>query len=360
MNTSVPDIDGWLQALTAEEGPTYRGFLGMQPDPAYQIEKALATHGIIYWEVSIFVKRDLQAARSHDEAEENILRKGLYVIADLDLQRVPKDRIGESFLQVATAGLFYFEADGMHHLTPERVRRLFDPSRFKIKMTTTMGLAFSASGWCRLKRRAAIDYRRWFREDVDSVGLARWRTRSYDPPIRGMLTTARKWHRRSFGVYVNRDPSRSVHRLSLQTYKSGSLSRYKDDKMQQLARESIEGRSAFMVEVWSPQGEVVGGVLFFLRDQMVMSDAIFYDRLDFAQVASIAGFELLAQRGINFVDIQMTTEFSGMFGGAYYDIQDFNRHIEQQPRLDLTTFPSGDRIAWTPPDQAGDLSYPVR
>lgn len=157
----------------------------------------------------------------------------------------------------------------------------------------------------------------WPMEDQDVIP---W----FSPQMRGVLlfkdlhlsTSFRKLFKKSnFSVSFNQN-FQDVIELCRQTPRKGQPGTWINDQIIETYIELFKRKKAYSVEVWSPEGLLVGGLYGVISKKYLSGESMFHLESGASKVALVALVQRLEDLGLSFIDTQMVTPLLQAFGGV--------------------------------------------
>lgn len=335
-----------LLALAKKGGVTDRNFLTSKYEVTPELQSYLALHGIIRWNLRIYIAKSKAAAAEHAAKEEDPLMQGLYLIdPDLNQNVLIKKQASSIFQRLAKANPIYTFRGGKE--TVEIPYSFFRDQLNFSELTWSLsdpehGPFIAASGWVLPNTRGVV-----MREDVvDSSTYL------------DMRRLARKLIREGFEVTFNKDFRASLQFVADQKRRVAGQwvanSRYQDAGLRADTMNKFDKGGAFSVEIWGPEfinaegkpgRKLVGGLIGNKEGGLYSPDSVFYDQenfpkitIGFSKVAMVALMDRVSAAGIFFLDAGMVSHFTASMKGKIISLEEFLamiRELPVDPKVDL-------------------------
>ncbi|HMN68544.1 MAG TPA: hypothetical protein PKC28_08390, partial [Bdellovibrionales bacterium] len=129
-----------------------------------------------------------------------------------------------------------------------------------------------------------------------------------------------------------------------------ALNRYKDPVQYDMMLGRYQAGEGYSVEIYDPNGELVGGEIGTVEGNIYVGDSVFYgDDIELAKVGTYALMESLYQRGQPYADPDMVSPYTKSIGGELVTFPDFRQKILSGPKEKITlpeTFDPRDEAYW--------------
>ncbi len=102
--------------------------------------------------------------------------------------------------------------------------------------------------------------------------------------------------------------------------------------------ELFKQKKAYSVEVWSPEGALVGGLYGVISKKYVSGESMFFLETGASKVALVSLVKRLESLGLSFIDTQMVTPLLKSFGGAEVSKNEFIKMTMESMILDELFF----------------------
>lgn len=356
------DLDKHFHDLAQlwKTGWTDRGFLGLannSPELNAETYMAALKNGVIWWNIRMYFVRDIDEAKAHDALIDDPMMKGVYII-DADEAEVEfkskddaaeprREMKGETLRQVLqrTNGFIEILADGGIRNIPmsEVSSRLFltnltkhDPDKYSHGKNF-----FGHPGWAATKQRGLVYY------DNFSKGSAAQRGRKLARKLIGLGYEIKVNGDYQKALEMAKDQLRVVEIDGVKTYKA--TSRYKLKTLFDAISAMYQKDLAFSVELYRPDGKMVGGSINFVVGNLITGDTIFYDiketsyvdelgrtvhidPIEFARLVDVVTFEYMVALGIPFLDVGMVTYYSESLKADLLSREEYLKEINTLPK----------------------------
>lgn len=111
------------------------------------------------------------------------------------------------------------------------------------------------------------------------------------------------------------------------------------DELKEAYINLFHNKLAYSVEVWNPQGLLVGGLYGVVMGEFISGESMFMIEENASKFALYSLCNHLIQKNISFLDTQMITNVVELFGGKYIPREDFINRIKNlnwfQDRLEI-------------------------
>lgn len=337
------------------DGITDRRFLTSKPDVTPELKALVAKRGLMWWNLRIYIKPSIEAAKAHAAGEPDILMQGVYLLdpsMELALSERPAPEVFKRLL--AKGGLYYirpqytvYDRDKNIYVDRPGAVEKIDDSFIQKNLTpdevywitsdAERGPFIAQNGWAFPKMRGVIDYSR----TLDSS------------TYRSMRNLARRWIADGGKITFNQDFKGSLDAVANQRRlvagKWVQNSRYLlDRKLYAATLEGFKEGGGFSVEVWDKTGRLVGGIIGEREGLIFSPDSTFYDEvaypklsIDLAKMAAVALLDRLNQAGVPFADAGMVSMFTRSLKGELIPDVEFLHLLEklnsESKDVDLTT-----------------------
>ena len=347
------DLDKHFQELASDwkSGWTDRGFLGFQNNsPTLNSESYMYAlkNGLMWWNLRIYLVKDLEEAKAHNALVEDSMMKGVYVVgadesavdlkSDEDAHLASRAVKGESLkgLIEKAEGLTEFLEDGsVRKISIGEVNSRLNfsvVSKIKPDKYAHGKNCFTHAGWAATKKRGMIQYDEF----------------SNSPYVRNGRKLARKLIALGYEIKVNADYQKSLDmaRDQLRVVKVDGVkkreknSRYLKKELYDAALAMKDKDLAFSVELYRPDGKLVGGSINFVVGNLITGDTIFYDLnettyadelgqtvqiepIEYARLVDVVTFEYMVALGIPFMDIGMVSDYSKTLNGRIFPREEY-------------------------------------
>ncbi|MDB5036850.1 MAG: leucyl/phenylalanyl-tRNA--protein transferase [Bacteriovoracaceae bacterium] len=349
-----------------------RGWGGRSPE--FSVDSLIAAGEKLYftWNQKIFFEETIKAALAHNESIPSKLARGSYVLGptpklNFDLEdpnqlNAANKEWRESFKKNISNGMVVFGADKIKfeedekkHPGGERLEII--DLKFGVDTPVVMknktGMYLKQGDW--LYPFEVVDPQ-FISEnvEVDTTVVVKNKTGTYlkqdgwfYPSTRGVLhtwetvnsTTLDKikdhaWSRlvEGYRFTFNQDIDGCLEllRKQLRRKQSSTQNRYTDEYIN-LTKELFKRGHVITVEVWSPEGVLLGGILSLRFGNVINPDTVFGD-IDSTKEGAALLMERLHAAGIFFVDTQMVSELSGRLGAVMVPVSEFNSLVSRLPK----------------------------
>jgi Leu/Phe-tRNA-protein transferase len=305
-----------------------RGFLGRLPEFSLESFLAAGQRQIFEWDHRVFIEPSPEAAKAHHDSVRNQLLRGSYIIAPKPSASFDSPASFEDsqrdwrrlFSEKAAEGMIYFDESGTAVvMAPQFVRENFVPTEMKLAQTLTAGTFLKQKGWFFPPQRGVLHY------------FSAVNSTTYD----NIKAHAWKLLKEGYQIKFNSDIDRVLSMLRDQERQgqSASQNRYASEQLRELIRGAFHRGHIITTEVWSAEGQLMGGILSLKFGNVLSPDTVFYaDDINYAKVAAVVFLERAMKAGIFIFDTQFVSTFTESLGGELVSSTLFRILFESLPR----------------------------
>ncbi len=324
---ALTEVEQQAEVLFARAvtGVSARGFLGSEPKLSPASKEAAYSRGLMYWGIRIYVVKTLEEAIDHAQGERDPLMQGVYLIGE----EIPQNHEGVSasyfFRKLINNGMYYIQEGKVDRISWQHIHDRFLPDIMEWAISEPeRGFYIYQKGWFFPKYRGMIRYEDTLKSET----------------YKKLRKLARSLINKGFQITFNTAYREALEKIAQQERRgqvSGS-SRYMDDLFVQESVQSFLQHKAFSVEVWDPEGRLVGGNVGVISGNLFSPDSVFYDTqsykngIDFAKISVVALMDRLQNAGIGFLDAGMVTPFTASLKGRYVTAEEFLKTLKTLPQ----------------------------
>lgn len=159
----------------------------------------------------------------------------------------------------------------------------------------------------------------------------------FSPDPRGIIDLDEFHLPRSFKKFLKKTPFRAtfnqdfekVIELCSTVERKDQTNTWITDELKEAYIKLFYHQLAYSVEVWNPQGQLVGGLYGVIMGEFVSAESMFMLEDNASKFALYSLCEHLKQTNIAFIDTQMVTSVVELFGGKYIPREVFIKRLQE-------------------------------
>lgn len=159
----------------------------------------------------------------------------------------------------------------------------------------------------------------------------------FSPDPRGIIDLDEFHLPRSFKKFLKKTPFRAtfnqdfekVIELCSTVERKDQTNTWITDELKEAYIKLFYHQLAYSVEVWNPQGQLVGGLYGVIMGEFVSAESMFMLEDNASKFALYSLCEHFKQTNIAFIDTQMVTSVVELFGGKYIPREVFIKRLQE-------------------------------
>lgn len=365
VKASESEVAAWDKQLSeysanVEEGLGVRAFFGNKVPKNAITEKLAVKHGLVWWRMRIYLVDSVEAAIEHrakirafhvekGTLPTDITAAPVYMIgkeAELGVKfsaETPMPKVEQAAMEkLMERQAFEVDENGQVTLySAERFKNIVTPDGFFLLDLKAVPDAFGMNGltkegWVAFKQHGIHDYNHW----KGSSTANKLRKLSIKLAEQGFTVRFNHDYRACMDMILKQE--RSYKTENGRSTHSAATNRYMNAVNRELMLWKLEKGEGYSVEVYSPEGKLVGGEIGVRDGNHYYGDTVFYDTsynrkehgfdgVDLAKVAADALFEVLGVRGQPYSDPGMITPYTASLGAELIPFREWFTKIKSGP-----------------------------